>query len=91
MIRPSSRRAARTLRAVVLAMPYSWWIVTMLGTIAPGASCLRPSRACPPRRAAYRLADYLATGMAPVEILVKIHIAADLVGDTGIEPVTSSV
>jgi hypothetical protein len=31
------------------------------------------------------------TGMAPMVILMKIHIASDLVGDTGIEPVTSSV
>jgi hypothetical protein len=29
--------------------------------------------------------------MAPTMILTKIEIAADLVGDTGIEPVTSSV
>jgi len=29
--------------------------------------------------------------MAPTMILTKIDIAADLVGDTGIEPVTSSV
>jgi hypothetical protein len=29
--------------------------------------------------------------MAPVEILAKIYIASELVGDTGIEPVTSSV
>ena len=39
----------------------------------------------------YRFADRLATGMAPTVILTKIDIAADLVGDTGIEPVTSSV
>ena len=38
MIRPSSLSAARTFRAVVLAMPYSRWIITMLGTISPGAS-----------------------------------------------------
>jgi hypothetical protein len=29
--------------------------------------------------------------MAPIVSLVEIHIASDLVGDTGIEPVTSSV
>jgi len=39
----------------------------------------------------YRLADHLATGMAPIAIAMKINIVADLVGDTGIEPVTSSV
>jgi hypothetical protein len=50
-----------------------------------------PSRACPSWAAAYRFADRLATGMAPTMILTKIEIAADLVGDTGIEPVTSSV
>ena len=32
-----------------------------------------------------------ATGMAPIVSLIKTHIASDLVGDTGIEPVTSSV
>jgi hypothetical protein len=37
-IRPSSRSAASTFRAVVLAIPYSWWIVTIEGTIVPGAS-----------------------------------------------------
>ena len=37
------------------------------------------------------LADYLATGMAPIATLAKIHKASGLVGDTGIEPVTSSV
>ena len=37
------------------------------------------------------LAGRLATGMAPGVILIEIHIASDLVGDTGIEPVTSSV
>ena len=31
------------------------------------------------------------TGMAPMVILMKIHICSELVGDTGIEPVTSSV
>jgi hypothetical protein len=56
-----------------------------------GADCLRPSRACPSWEAAYRFADRLATGMAPTMILTKIDIAAELVGDTGIEPVTSSV
>ena len=35
--------------------------------------------------------DRLATGMAPTVIPTKIDIASDLVGDTGIEPVTSSV
>jgi hypothetical protein len=44
-----------------------------------------------PWPAAYRLADHLATGMAPTAIAMKINIVADLVGDTGIEPVTSSV
>ena len=29
--------------------------------------------------------------MAPIVSLMEIHIASDLVGDTGIEPVTSSV
>jgi hypothetical protein len=29
--------------------------------------------------------------MAPIVISMEIDIAADLVGDTGIEPVTSSV
>jgi hypothetical protein len=33
----------------------------------------------------------LATGMAPTAIPSKINMVADLVGDTGIEPVTSSV
>jgi hypothetical protein len=37
-IRPSSRSAARPLRTVVLAMPYSWGITMMLGTIAQGSS-----------------------------------------------------
>ena len=37
------------------------------------------------------LADHLATGMAPIVSVMEIHIASDLVGDTGIEPVTSSV
>jgi hypothetical protein len=31
------------------------------------------------------------TGMAPIMISTEIDIRADLVGDTGIEPVTSSV
>ena len=39
----------------------------------------------------HRIADHLATRMAPTVILTKIDIASDLVGDTGIEPVTSSV
>jgi hypothetical protein len=56
-----------------------------------GADCLRPSRACPSWAAAYRFTDRLATGMAPATISTKIDIASDLVGDTGIEPVTSSV
>ena len=43
------------------------------------------------RARTYRLADHLATGMAPIVSLMEIHIASDLVGDTGIEPVTSSV
>ena len=38
----------------------------------------------------YRIAD-LATEMAPTVISTKINIRFDLVGDTGIEPVTSSV
>jgi hypothetical protein len=29
--------------------------------------------------------------MAPATIFMKIHMPCDLVGDTGIEPVTSSV
>lgn len=37
-IRPSSRSEASTLRAVVLAIPNSWWMVTIDGTIAPGGS-----------------------------------------------------
>jgi hypothetical protein len=53
-----------------------------MGVFAPAA---------PARHAAYRLADHLATGIAPVGILAKIHIGSELVGDTGIEPVTSSV
>jgi hypothetical protein len=52
--------------------------------------CLRPSHACRSWPGAYRAADHLA-GMAPTAISAKINIAADLVGDTGIEPVTSSV
>jgi hypothetical protein len=36
-------------------------------------------------------AGHLATGMAPTAMPTKIDMAADLVGDTGIEPVTSSV
>ena len=35
--------------------------------------------------------DHLATGMAPTAIFTEARIASDLVGDTGIEPVTSSV
>ena len=58
--------------------------------------CLRPSRVGPPWPGAsvsfrYRHVGNLATGMAPTLIAMKIHIASDLVGDTGIEPVTSSV
>jgi Domain of unknown function (DUF5919) len=47
--------------------------------------------ACPAWPTAYPLADHLASGMAPIAILMKIDISSDLVGDTGIEPVTSSV
>ena len=36
-------------------------------------------------------AHFTATGMAPTVSLMETHIASDLVGDTGIEPVTSSV
>ena len=53
--------------------------------------CLRPSRACPSWAAAYRFADRLATGMAPTAMPTKIDIGADLVGDTGLEPMTSTV
>jgi hypothetical protein len=37
------------------------------------------------------MADHMATGMAPTVLSRKIDIGADLVGDTGIDPVTSSV
>jgi hypothetical protein len=33
----------------------------------------------------------LATGMAPAVISTRVNMCSDLVGDTGIEPVTSSV
>ena len=59
--------------------------------VLPETFLRRPNRACPSWAAEYRLIYRLATGMAPAVIPTKIHIAADLVGDTGIEPVTSSV
>jgi hypothetical protein len=37
-----------------------------------------------------RLNNEPLRGMAPIASLRKINIASDLVGDTGIEPVTSS-
>ena len=40
---------------------------------------------------ARRIAADLATELAPAVISSKIDISSDLVGDTGIEPVTSSV
>src|SRR3974390_697273 len=50
-----------------------------------------PTHPCRSWPGAYRVADHLATGMAPTAIPAKIDIPSELVGDTGIEPVTSSV
>jgi Protein of unknown function (DUF1214) len=46
---------------------------------------------CPSRPGGYRHADHLATEMTPTVMSTNIDIGPDLVGDTGIEPVTSSV
>jgi hypothetical protein len=44
-----------------------------------------------PWPAAYRLADRWLKEWLPRVTFREVHIASDLVGDTGIEPVTSSV
>ncbi len=62
-------------------------VIEVDAVFAPAAPAVMAGR----RTGTHRHADHLATGMLPIVILMKIHIASELVGDTGIEPVTSSV
>ncbi len=69
-------------------------VATLRRTLSLASACrmarVSPACAMATVRVARVVPDHMAAGMAPTVILRKIDIAADLVGDTGIEPVTSS-
>ena len=72
---PSSRAVPMATGVAALSR-----VIEVDGILAPATS----------GRQAARRTD-LATGMAPAAISTKVDMCSDLVGDTGIEPVTSSV